>query len=328
MQLKLFFKDHISLFVLQFVQFAIVIALLLLAGFRDWHLMLYSFLLFSFFLGCYLTYYYVTRRQFYKQLTMQLEELDDVIREMDHTYISERLGETLIQQYSLYKREIASLQKDKEDHFIFIDRWIHQMKTPLSVLELMAQDLDEPQSTHFREEIDRLKTGLHMVLYMARLRTIESDFHIKQVNVLDVLQEVKQDNKRLFIQHRVYPNVESESETTTVETDEKWLYFILTQLIQNAVKYTDRRSDQIDIRIEKAIGRTVISVQDYGVGIPAHDMKRIFDPFYTGDNGRLFRESTGVGLCLVKEVSNYLGHHIEVESEVDRGTTFTLTVAS
>src|SRR5690625_7432119 len=108
--MKLFFKDHMSLFMLQIVQMITIVSLLLLAGFLDWHLMLYSFLLFSFFLGCYLTYYFVTRRQFYKQLTMQPEELDDVIREMDHTYISERLGETLTQQYSLYKREIASLQ--------------------------------------------------------------------------------------------------------------------------------------------------------------------------------------------------------------------------
>src|SRR5690625_157351 len=323
--MKLFFKDHMSLFMLQIVQMITIVSLLLLAGFRDWHLLLYSFLLFSFFLGFYLTYYYVTRRQFFKQLTMRMEEHDDVMRQMDHTPISRQLGETLTRQYSLYKQEIASLQKDKEDHFIFIDRWIHQMKTPLSVLELMAQDLDEPQSSHFREEIDRLKTGLHMVLYMARLRTIESDFHIKKVDVAEVLHEVKRDNKRLFIQHRMFPNVYIQ-ESTFVETDEKWLYFILTQLIQNAVKYTDGRSDQMDVRIKEEAERTTISVQDYGVGIPSHDLKRIFDPFYTGDNGRKFRESTGVGLYLVKEVCSYLGHDIQVESEVDRGTTFTLIV--
>jgi len=247
---------------------------------------------------------------------------------MDNSFISERLGETLAQAYSLYKREIAQLQKDKEDHFIFIDRWIHQMKTPLSVLGLMAQDLDEPDSSYFREEIDRLKTGLHMVLYMARLRTIERDFHIKRIDLMKVLKEVQQEHKRLFIQQNVYPNVKAHGREVFIATDEKWLYFLLTQLIQNAVKYTNGRAEKIDIEIKEEKTRTSLTIRDYGVGIPKHDIKRIFDPFYTGDNGRLFRESTGVGLYLVKEVCNYLGHEIDVKSEVNRGSTFTLTIAN
>lgn len=205
---------------------------------------------------------------------------------------------------------------------MFMDRWVHQMKTPLSVIELTAKDLDEPESSNIREETERMKTGLNTVLYMARLRTIEQDFQIKRVTLAKLIHEANQDNKRFYIRNKVYPKLQEEETRVLVETDEKWLLFMVTQLIQNAVKYSVGRSNHIALSLYKRNNKAVFAVTDFGVGIPKADQKRIFQAFYTGENGRHFRESTGMGLYLVKEATSYLGHALEMESTVGEGTIF------
>jgi two-component system, OmpR family, sensor histidine kinase YxdK len=104
-------------------------------------------------------------------------------------------------------------------------------------------------------------------------------------------------------------------------TDEKWLFFLLTQLVQNAVKYSTGKAKHLLLSVYEREGEAVLEVKDFGLGIPVVDKKRIFTKFYTGENGRKYRESTGMGLYLVKEVADKLEHGIELESEVDEGTT-------
>src|SRR5699024_8918057 len=195
------------------------------------------FLVFFLFI-CYLVYCYVTRRAYYKRLEQPMESFDESLQETEQIPIAEALDQLLKSQYRLYERRIGETEAQKEEHMLFIDHWVHQMKTPLSVIELTAQDLDEPESSNIREETERIKTGLNMVLYMARLRTIEQDFRIKPVELESLVQEVNRENKRFFIRNEVYPILEKERDGITVETDEKWLVFIMTQLIQNAVKYS------------------------------------------------------------------------------------------
>lgn len=320
--MKLFLREHVLLIFVQIVQFTTIIGIFWLAGFRQVEIALYSLFLGVFFLVCYLIYYYIRRRKVYKRLSVPVRTLDETMQELDDVAIAKALHQLLKTQYNIFQNQLMDMGKKQEEHMIFMDRWIHQMKTPLSVIELMAKDLEEPDSSSFREETDRLKTGLNMVLYMARLRTIKQDFHIKKVNLLKLIQEVNQDNKRLFIRNNIYPEVKEEQAGIIVESDEKWLFFMITQFIHNAVKYSVKQSNKIMITLLKRGDQSVLEIKDFGVGIPKEDMKRIFDPFYTGVNGRNFRESTGVGLFLVKEVAEYLGHRLEVESEVGQGATF------
>lgn len=320
--MKLFLREHVLLIFVQIVQFTTIIGIFWLAGFRQVEIALYSLFLGVFFLVCYLIYYYIRRRKVYKRLSVPVRTLDETMQELDDVAIAKALHQLLKTQYNIFQNQLMDMGKKQEEHMIFMDRWIHQMKTPLSVIELMAKDLEEPDSSSFREETDRLKTGLNMVLYMARLRTIKQDFHIKKVNLLKLIQEVNQDNKRLFIRSNIYPEVKEEQAGIIVESDEKWLFFMITQFIHNAVKYSVKQSNKIMITLLKRGDQSVLEIKDFGVGIPKEDMKRIFDPFYTGVNGRNFRESTGVGLFLVKEVAEYLGHRLEVESEVGQGATF------
>lgn len=258
----------------------------------------------------------------YQRLNQPIESLDDSLIKTDDAPISIAFDQVLHNQYKLFQSQLELVEKEQEEHRKFMDQWVHQMKTPLSVIELTAQNLDEPDSSNIREETGRMQTSLNMVLYMARLRTIEQDFHIKPVHLAKLVDEVNGENKRFYIRNKVYPKLEVDKEGILVETDEKWLFFIISQLINNAVKYSSETSNRIVISIYERGREAILEVKDFGIGISEVDKRRIFDPFYTGENGRKFRESTGMGLYLTKETLEILGHRMEMESEVGDGTTF------
>ncbi len=325
--MKLFIKEHALLMFVQFMQMLLFLSIFWFDGYRDIKLFCYAVFLNFFILGGYLTFYYLSRQKMYKRLNQPLESLDDSYQKTDDAPISKAFDEVLRTQYKLFQNQLKSVEKEQEEHRKFMDQWVHQMKTPLSVIELTAQNLDEPESSSIREETEVMKTGLNTVLYIARLKTIEQDFHIKPVNLVKLIDEVNGENKRFYIRNKVYPKLEVKQAGLTVETDEKWLFFILSQLI-STVKYSSGISNRIVISIYEREKEAVLEVKDFGIGIPESDKRRIFDPFFTGENGRKFRESTGMGLYLTKETLQHLSHQIEMESASGKGTTFRIVFSA
>ncbi|SHG61838.1 sensor histidine kinase [Ornithinibacillus halophilus] len=319
--MKLFLREHFLLIVVHLIQSVTIPILFWLDGFRGIGVSIYAAFFSLFLLSVYLVYRYFSRRSFYKRLEKPLETLDSSLEVTGEAPISKALDRLLDNQYRLYLNHLHKAEERQDEHLLFMDRWVHQMKTPLSVIELTAQDLDEPESSSLREETERIRDGLNTVLYMARLRTIAEDFQIKPVNLAKLIHEIHQENKRFYIRNEVYPQLIEEKQGISVQTDEKWLFFLVTQLVHNAVKYSSGESNKILISLYERSSDVVLEVKDFGVGIPLVDQKRVFNKFFTGDNGRKYRESTGMGLYLVKEVAEQLEHHIELDSEVGEGTT-------
>ena len=137
----------------------------------------------------------------------------------------------------------------------------------------------------------------------------------------ELLNSLIQRYKRYFIQHRVYPNKQVPAEDAVIYSDRKWLRFSIGQVITNAVKYSSGRSERIDLTIFRKGERIILEIKDYGIGIPSQDVKRVFEPYYTGENGRRFQESTGIGLYLVKEIAEKLNHDVSIDSEEGKETT-------
>ncbi|MDY0405151.1 sensor histidine kinase [Virgibacillus sp. 179-BFC.A HS] len=319
--MKLFIREHFVLILLQCFQAVLIPIIFWLDGYRNAALAGYAVFLSLFLLGCYLVYLYISRKRFYEKLSKPMRTLDQSLEKTENAPVSVALDRLLRSQYGLYQESLQQARDRQDEHLLFMDRWVHHMKTPLSVIQLTAQNLDEPESSNIREETDRMRDGLNTVLYMARLRTIAEDFHIKPVKLSKLVREVNQENKRYYIRHNVYPRLKEKTQEITVETDEKWLFFILSQLIHNAVKYSAGKSKQIIISIYERDGAAILEVKDFGIGIPIVDLKRVFNKFYTGENGRKYRESTGMGLYLVKEVAQKLEHELELESTAGEGTT-------
>ncbi|MDF0727132.1 sensor histidine kinase [Cytobacillus sp. S13-E01] len=319
--MKLFLREHLLLIVIQLSQCVIIPILFWLDGYRGIGVIIYSIFLSLVVISVFLIYQFVSRKNLYQRLQNPMGTLDGSLETTEGTPLSEALNQLLTTQYSLYREELQKAEDRQDEHLLYMDRWVHQMKTPLSVIELTAQTLDEPESSSIREETERMRNGLNTVLYMARLRTIEEDFQIKPVTLSKLVHEVNQENKRFYIRSEVYPQLNEEKPGIAVETDEKWLFFLLTQLVHNAVKYSTGKTKHLVISIYERSGESVLEVKDFGIGIPVVDQKRVFNKFYTGENGRKFRESTGMGLYLVKEVAERLEHGIELESVIGEGTT-------
>lgn len=129
--------------------------------------------------------------------------------------------------------------------------------------------------------------------------------------------------RRYFIQNGVYPELQIQ-DAIKVESDAKWLTFILSQLVTNAVKYSSGTGEKVILSAYHRGKNVVLEIRDQGVGIPKQDLRRVFDPYYMGENGKTFSESTGMGLYLVEEVCKKLQHRIELESDVGKRTTVRL----
>ncbi|KXH80327.1 MULTISPECIES: sensor histidine kinase [Bacillus] len=317
--MKLFLREHLPLIVMIILQLIVTLMVYWLDGYHHILTALYSLFLGICFLIGYLIYRYYSHRRYYNTLSHPSRILQESIQYMGDTPISIAFRHVLEAKYNQYQSQLKAWEHKQKEHLIFINQWVHQMKTPVSVVELITQEEHGETFESIAEEIDRMKYGLEMVLHMARLETFEQDFHVERVSLKTLAQEVIYENKRFFIRNYVYPKVQI-IQDYIVETDIKWLRFILNQLLSNAIKYSAGSKQNITMIVFKRGTSVVLEIQDQGVGIPKEDLSRVFRPFYTGKNGRKFKESTGMGLYLVKNIAERLNHEIEIESEVDRGT--------
>ncbi|MNO28096.1 Sensor histidine kinase GraS [compost metagenome] len=318
--MRLFWKDQLPFIFAYLLQLALNTLVYWLDGYRHAAISIYAALLSTCILAVFLLIRYWTNRSFYRRL----EEIPDSLRAFADVKpgspLADSLQRLLKAQYRLYLQEIGEQQSKIDGHRHFMNQWVHQMKTPLSVIHLMVQHEDDPRSVAIGDELERLRKGLEMVLYAARLDTFEHDFVVESLDLENLVRSVTSSQKRLFIRRKVYPVIEI-PEGLAIATDEKWLSFVLTQLITNAVKYTVKERANLRFRGFTRGRETVLEIEDEGVGIPASDLPRVFDAYFTGDNGRSFQESTGMGLYLAKEICAKLGHRIELDSQEGGGAT-------
>jgi signal transduction histidine kinase len=254
------------------------------------------------------------------------------------TFEQESCRELLTRLYSLAVADIARREEAHRQHLTFMNLWVHNMKTPVSALSLMAQQAGAQTEAELRsalegvgEEAARLADGLELVLTMARLQEFARDYHVRRLDLLEQVRKAINQRRKQFIRAGIFPVMEAAPDTAwPILTDEKWHGFVLDQIIANALKYaaqTGRPDQRLVFRLDRDPAQRAIRLQiaDQGPGIPPEDLPRVFEPFFTGENGRRFGGATGIGLYLVKQVTDELGHPIAIASAAGQGTTVTLT---
>lgn len=318
---KLFWREHLPLIVFSAVQLLVVLLVFWYDGYDHPVTAGYAVFLGLSILGGYLAFRYFTHREFYERLSQPIQSLEDSIRHNESAPLPSALSELMEEQYRQYRSVMQEWERRRKEHMTFMSQWVHQMKTPLSVIEMITQEDDTDANRSISEESDRIRRGLEMVLYMSRLDTFEQDFSVEPVELHQAAVDAIHENKRYFIHSRVYPEVRIQP-GLTVQSDAKWLRFVLLQLLSNAIKYSAGSGNKVTVKAFMTDDgrRVMLEVRDRGVGIPKSDMTRVFEPFYTGENGRKLKESTGMGLYLVREVARKLGHSIQLESEPGKGT--------
>ena len=207
-------------------------------------------------------------------------------------------------------------QKESREKLVrsreYYTRWSHQIKTPIAAMELLLQE--EPADVRaLKRELLKTSQYVEMALSYQRMEGDGNDLVIQRYELRPVvMQAVKKVSPLLIHKHISFSAGDLSGE---VLTDEKWLVFVLEQLLTNASKYTKEGGS---VRIGKENGLLVL--RDTGIGIRPEDLPRIFEWGYTGYNGRLDKRSTGVGLALVKQVMEMLGNKMEIRSVLGEGT--------
>ncbi|MEK4058004.1 sensor histidine kinase [Paenibacillus sp. FSL F4-0087] len=325
--MKLFIKEHIVLTCWVIVVLLTVVAVFWYDGYDHWLTATYAVSLGLVLYAAYLIYRYLSHRMFYSRMSHRMNDLKEFVPLNEPAPLPQALSELLDSQYGHYYAHLHRLEQRQQEYLTFMNQWVHQMKTPLSVIELTVEDQEDedPRFISIREEADQMRRGLETVLYMARLETFEQDFSVEPVSLKAAGEEAIHELKRFFIRNHVYPEMKIDS-ALMVQSDAKWIRFVLVQLLSNAIKYSSGGNGQkVTIQAHESTRSIILEVKDQGVGIPKSDLNRVYQPFFTGENGRHFKESTGMGLYIVKDVLTRMNHRIDLTSVQGEGTTVTIT---
>ncbi len=263
---------------------------------------------------------YLRVRETHKRL-QKTKELPAVLTEIDEkdvrTVPERDLGDvvaSLLREISEEKAEHEKRERETVDYFTV---WAHQIKTPLSSMKLTLQNEDTDVSRRLSADLFRTEQYVEMVLAYLRLGSSSTDFVFREKSLDEMLRASVKKFAGEFIGRKLALTYEVEDETLV--TDEKWFSFVIEQLLSNALKYT--KTGGITVKTE---GTGKLTVSDTGIGIAPEDLPRIFEKGYTGYNGRTDKESSGLGLYLVRRVCSDLGIRITITSKVGEGSSVTL----
>ncbi|MDM5214001.1 sensor histidine kinase [Peribacillus sp. NJ4] len=216
-------------------------------------------------------------------------------------------------------RSLNLIHEKQNEYYDFIVSWFHEIKTPISVLRLMQQTESDAKSFH--DEVSRIEHYVDQALYYAKLDSFNQDYDIKNCDLDQLVKEVIKTHSKTFISKKI--RLQLQIEPTTIQSDPKWLQFILNQLISNCLKYTEE-GGKIKIETGSDLKEKQLIIRDNGIGIEKTDLPRIFNRGFTGTNGRTYTKSTGMGLYLAQQLSNKLGHYITCTSETGLYTEFVM----
>jgi len=191
--------------------------------------------------------------------------------------------------------------------------WVHQIKTPIAASQLLvAEVVDRQLKQQLEQEIFKIDSYTNLVLQYLRLESFHDDLVLKQVQIEDLVKEIIRKYALFFIQKGL--NVNLHDLDKEIVTDKKWLLVVIEQIISNSLKYTKEGGLEIYMDGQE------LCIKDTGIGIKNSDVLRVFERGFSGYNGRLTQQSSGLGLYLSKKISEELGHQIRIESEVGKGT--------
>lgn len=251
------------------------------------------------------------RQQFLHSIELNYRRLPkgQTLAEEDERQLLFALGQ-------LYQKQETEYQLREQQSIDYYTTWIHQIKTPISVMRLLLQSEDTEEHRELSAELFRIEQYVEMVLCYLRLGSDSTDYIFHEIPLDPIIRQAVRKFASQFVRKRI--RLIYEPTEARVLTDEKWLSFLLEQLLSNALKYTNR--GEIHITVEDK----VIHISDTGIGIAPEDLPRIFEQGFTGYNGRLDKKSTGIGLYLCKQACQRLSIGISAESQIGTGSVFSL----
>jgi histidine kinase, putative len=226
---------------------------------------------------------------------------------------------------ALLFEKLALLEMDKKNRAIeereklndlmdYYTLWAHQIKTPIAASSLLVGEIEDKKvKNQLEQELFKIESYVNIVLQYLRLESFHEDLVLKKENVEDLVKEIVKKYAIFFIQKGL--SLHLHDLDRTIITDKKWFVVILEQVLSNSLKYTSQGG------IEIYFQEDTLYIKDSGLGIQDADLLRVFERGFSGYNGRLTQQSSGLGLYLSKKIADELGHQISIASQVGQGTT-------
>ena len=261
------------------------------------------------------------KKKYFEIITERVKDLKEpwLIAELlpvSYTIEDEIFQELLRKVGSSAIEEIHKIEDEQKEYEDYIEQWIHEVKTPITSIHLMLENRISENPGLKRDlnvELSRLENDVELALYYARSEQIYRDYLIQKLNVRKVLLKVVNKNRTVIMNSSVAIDLDCD-EALYAYGDEKWLVFMLTQVLLNAIKYKAEADAKVVMRAKRDNKRIVLNIIDNGKGIKKEELPRIFDKGFTGSNGRDNEKSTGMGLYLVHKLCEKLEIDIEADS--------------
>ncbi|MBS5682444.1 MAG: sensor histidine kinase [Clostridium sp.] len=318
-----FLEEKISLILYQISFLIITTMIFLMADIQKFYIVITVGVLSIFMLGYLLSEYFRQKKKAKKIISL----VDNV---NEKYLISEIIKEPLEMENKAYyyalkqacksmNDRIGELEKENAEYQEYVESFVHEIKTPISALSLA---LENNNDFRLKQEVDKINQLVEQMLYYARSENTEKDYFVKEIQLAEIIHSVILKYRHYMLNKKITLNVHDLEHI--VITDEKWLVFIISQIIQNSIKYLDKDKKEIEVWGENSNNYINLIIKDNGCGIKESDLVRIFEKGFTGTN-RKKGYSTGMGLYLTKKLCDKLGLKLQIQSKEKEFTKLTIT---
>ena len=322
---KLYLKNQIPAILVNLMGM-LALVLFLFANGNRFQTVLFIFTVWFIILTTYLSVAYYVRKRYLNQLLDMTEQLEERYLIPEIMTIPRKADEQVF--YQIMKmaeksmlEKIGAIQNERKEYKEYIEQWIHEVKTPITAMKLLCENNHSTFTRDILAELENINQYTEQALYYARSEHTEKDYSVREINLCDIVHSAIADNKYLLRQSNMTITIDNIE--NIVYTDDKWVRFILNQIIRNAVKYCTEKP-VLHFFVIKRNDSIILSVSDNGIGISKSDLPRIFEKGFTGQNGRTRKNATGIGLYLCKRLCDKLGIGLAAYSE-NKGTTIALS---
>lgn len=266
---------------------------------------------------------FISKRKFYNELIQISNKLDkkyllpEVIKK-PRSYEGQILYDVLEESNRAMHEHVNEYKIMQSEYREYIEAWVHEIKTPIALTKLVAENSEGKTKTIIQNQSKKIEEYVEQVLYYSRSTDVSKDYIVKEFDINETVKKVIRNNRYDLITGKFQIDI-SESECTVI-SDEKWVEFIINQIIVNSIKYKKDINPKIKAYTKRFDDKVILTIEDNGIGIINKDIAKVFDKGFTGYNGRRFGKSTGIGLYLCKKLCLKLGLNITLTSEYENGT--------
>ncbi|MHC1682205.1 MAG: sensor histidine kinase [Clostridiaceae bacterium] len=321
MKLSTYLKDNIPLILFYIITMIFISSVIYFdknIKVNDENIIYINIASFIFFI-IYFTFEYLRKKRYYSEMnSILINSQDDIILSMPEaiTYEQNLYHNLLLKLHEEYNLKIDRFYKENKENIDFVNYWVHEIKTPIAASKLLIEHSENKSKEDLLEKLENelclIENFVNQSLYYSRTGSFSKDYFIDDIEIDKLVKSIIKKHARIFIGKKI--KIDLCNLDFIVNSDKKWLSFIIEQIILNSLKYTKEHGT---IKISGIVSERekTITIEDNGIGIKEEDIHRVFDKGFTGFNGRENSKSTGIGLYLCRTLSQKLGHSISIESK-------------